>query len=362
MEPSYTIHLSPEALDVSLLPPNAREPGTDAFAAAVSDLISTDLAAFGLDGSVTVTERQITVTWTDNGKAGPRNLQRAVKLLREGDYQRGVRMLKILEPSHAEDADLHFNLGAALSDLQLFNEARDHLSKAIALDPDHINARTTLGLSYAREKRYDDAIDILEETTKRAPDNPFGWRALGGTLRLMEGRLKDAETALAKAASLLPDDPINWLGLGQVRESLGDVDSSIDAYKKCLTLQPLDGVAEQAEAGINRHTGRDLRPKDSQGKEMLRMDAVMYMREALDAFGKMSPEELRLAAHELAMAGQRGLNLKDSETTYQLRCLPGESTAMRIVSSMYAAFQLIMPGTDVGIDLSREYQLAKTGG
>ncbi len=91
-------------------------------------------------------------------------------------------------------------------------------------------------------------------------------------------------------------------------------------------------------------------------------DAVMYMRETLDAFGKMSPEELRLAAYELAMAGQCGLNLKDAETTYQLRCLSGESTAMRIVSSMYAAFQLIMPGTDVGIDLSREYQLAKTGG
>jgi len=92
---------------------------------------------------------------------------------------------------------------------------------------------------------------------------------------------------------------------------------------------------------------------------MLRMDAVMYMQEVLAQISKMSDQEIKQVAHELALAGQKGLNLKDSDTTYELKTLPGKFTAMRIVSSMYAVFQQIMPGTDVGIDLSKEYALAK---
>ena len=39
------------------------------------------------------------------------------------------------------------------------------------------------------------------------------------------------------------------------------------------------------------------------------MDAVMYMLEALPLFAKMTPEQLKQAALELAMAGQQGLDL-----------------------------------------------------
>jgi tetratricopeptide (TPR) repeat protein len=216
-----------------------------------------------------------------------------------------------------------------------------------------------LGLSYAREKRLEEAIPILEEASRRAPENPYVWRALGGTLRLIHERLSEAEAAILKAVELQPEDPIGWLGLGEVRESLGKTEDSIKALKRCLALNPPAGVAGQAEAGINRHTNRELRPTDESGKEMLRMDAVMYMQEVLAQISKMSDQEIKQVAHELALAGQKGLNLKDSDTTYELKTLPGKFTAMRIVSSMYAVFQQIMPGTDVGIDLSKEYALAK---
>lgn len=358
MEKSYTVHFAPDALDLSLLPEGAREPGTDAFAAAVSDLIGGDLSTFGLDGSVTVAANQISVTWQDVG-AKMDGVKKAVALLREGDYQRGVRMLKILEPSNAGDPNLHFNLGAALSDLQRFEEARGHLNKALAIDSDHTDARTTLGLTYAREQRLDEAIPVFEEASKRDPQNAYVWRALGGTLRLIEARMPEAEAAIQKALELQPQDPISWLGLGEVREALGKTEESIDAFRRCLALNPPEGVAGQAEAGINRHTNRELRPMDGGGKEMLRMDAVMYMQEVLTQISKMSEHEVKLVAQELALAGQKGLNLKDSETTYELETLPGKFTAMRIVSSMYAVFQQIMPGADVGIDLSKEYQLAK---
>ena len=69
----------------------------------------------------------------------------------------------------------------------------------------------------------------------------------------------------------------------------------------------------------------------------------------------MTPEQLKQAALELAMAGQQGLDLKDPTPKHSLKAFPGTFSGMKIVSYMYAAFQQFMPGADVGIDLSKEY-------
>ena len=58
------------------------------------------------------------------------------------------------------------------------------------------------------------------------------------------------------------------------------------------------------------------------------------------------------------MLGQNGLNVNDPEKKYQLKELPGEFTALKLVTFMYVAFQQIAPGTDIGMDFSAEYQAA----
>lgn len=358
MPESYTVTIPADALDVSVLPPNARQPGTEAFQRAVSELLAGDLMAFGLDGQIAVTAKSITVKWQDTGRATA-SVERAVELLRSGDYKRGIRLLQILETLEPNNPHLHFNLGAALSDRGRFEEARAKLRKAIELAPDFVDAHTTLGLTFAREGRHEEAVQVFEAALAKAPKNPYLWRALGGTLRLMSARLPEALEALRKAANLAPADPVTWLGLAEVTEKLEKWDEASEAYRKCRDLNPPDAIAHKAEQGINRMTARSLRPKDMEGREMLRMDAILYMQEALPIFARMSPEELKQAALELAMAGQNGLDLKDPTPKFTLKNLPGNFSGMKIVSFMYAAFQQIMPGVDVGIDLSREYAAVK---
>ena len=91
------------------------------------------------------------------------------------------------------------------------------------------------------------------------------------------------------------------------------------------------------------------------------MDAVMYMQEALPLFAKMTLEQLKQAALELAMAGQQGLDLEDPTPKHTVKAFPGAFSGMKIVSYMYAAFQQFMPGVDVGIDLSKENAAVKGG-
>jgi hypothetical protein len=91
------------------------------------------------------------------------------------------------------------------------------------------------------------------------------------------------------------------------------------------------------------------------------MDAVLYMQEALPLFAKITLEQLKQAALELAMTGQQGLDLKDPTPKHTLKAFPGAFSGMKIVSYLYAAFQQFMPGADVGIDLSKEYAAVKGG-
>ena len=62
------------------------------------------------------------------------------------------------------------------------------------------------------------------------------------------------------------------------------------------------------------------------------------------------------------MIGNRGLNVNDPTTKHQFQTWPGEYTGLQLISFMYAAFQQFAPSTDLGIDLSREYQIATQRG
>jgi tetratricopeptide (TPR) repeat protein len=168
-----------------------------------------------------------------------------------------------------------------------------------------------------------------------------------------------AKECLKKATSLAPADPVSWLGYGEVCEKLESWDEASAAFQKCRSLNPPEVLADKAEQGINRLTSRSLRPKTESGQEMLRMDAVMYMQEALPLFAKMTPEQLKQAALELAMAVQQGLDLRDPTPKHTLKAFSGAFSGMKIVSYMYAAFQQVMPDADVGIDLSKEYAAVK---
>lgn len=47
-----------------------------------------------------------------------------------------------------------------------------------------------------------------------------------------------------------------------------------------------------------------------------------------------------------------------TEPKVTLSSLPGEFSALNVVAIMVAAFQQVAPGTDVGIDLAQEYEMA----
>lgn len=63
---------------------------------------------------------------------------------------------------------------------------------------------------------------------------------------------------------------------------------------------------------------------------------------------------------EIAMLGRTGIDTDKPGKTYSLNTIPGKKfTGRHLLAYMYAAFQVIDPNVDVGLDFEEEYEQAK---
>ena len=72
----------------------------------------------------------------------------------------------------------------------------------------------------------------------------------------------------------------------------------------------------------------------------------------------MPTAEIQKIGFEIGILGSKGLNPNDYTRKYPLRSLPGEYTALHLLCIMYVAFKKFAPDTDIGFDLSAEYEKA----
>ena len=60
----HHLRIDVDSFDLSLLPPEARKPGTQSFREAVSELLQEDMEDFTGRAKITVTDEKIEVSWT----------------------------------------------------------------------------------------------------------------------------------------------------------------------------------------------------------------------------------------------------------------------------------------------------------
>lgn len=100
-------------------------------------------------------------------------------------------------------------------------QAIHHLTRALEIDADFVDARQTLGLIYYETERYRDMIDLYVEHVRRHPDDPNGYFFIGLGLQAQEklsrayryflaglSKMSDEEQSLVKSIVLMtePDD------------------------------------------------------------------------------------------------------------------------------------------------------------
>jgi len=92
-----------------------------------------------------------------------------------------------------------------------------------------------------------------------------------------------------------------------------------------------------------------------------RMDAVMYLSSALETYRELDPAGQKQLLGEVAAVGQQGLALNNPDLKHHLQHYRGGSTVTGLQAAciLYVGVQLLLPGQDAGIDLAREYAIAK---
>lgn len=351
----FSFVISVQDIDTSLLPADARVPGTDAFCKAVTKLFEKDFADFGGQAKIIVTDKVVEVHYrADPDQLAP--LEVALEKLRQGDYENGIRLLEVLRRVQPDDSDILYNLGMAYSDIGRLDEAITTLGRASSLRKTHVNAKVALGVAYSRQKDWSAATKILQEAIAMDATNPWAHRNLGACL-IQERKVEEAERHLRKAVELNPSDQQSVYGLAQALHMLGNEKEADDLYTRVIDMDGRSIVAEQARRQRSKLAQQSFRGRSAGD---IRMDAVMYLLGALQKFGKMKKEEIQKVAFEIAILGQRGIDTNDSTQKYQLKSLTGRFSGLHLMCLMYVGFQMIAPEHSIGFDLTKEYELAKT--
>jgi len=225
------------------------------------------------------------------------------------------------------------------------------LQKCIELSPHNANAHVALGFAYMSSGDLKTAKEYTLEALKIVPNDPFALRNLGGILG-KENDYLNAFYNLQKSYNINPHDPQTVYGLAFSYMSLNDFENAEKYFRVLLDMQAPEMLKELARKGLGEIAFKTLK---SQGT---RMDVVLYILGALGIFKGKSTQEVKDISFEIALLGRQGFEINDPTKKFTLRTLPGEFTALQLVSMMYTGFKQFEPSLDIGTDFSEEYGLA----
>lgn len=92
------------------------------------------------------------------------------------------------------------------------------------------------------KKKYDQAIDLLNQVVEVDRNDFQAWTALG-TVYLVREKFDEAETAYLKAIEIHPASPRAYVNLGRVRFSQKKFAGAVEPLTKAVELQPTSGDA-----------------------------------------------------------------------------------------------------------------------
>jgi tetratricopeptide (TPR) repeat protein len=133
--------------------------------------------------------------------------------------------------------DLLYDRAMAAERLSKLDVMEQDLRRLISIKPDHAHAYNALGYTLAdRTQRLTEAIQLLEQALKLAPDDPFILDSMGWA-QYRAGRNEQALDYLRKAYSGRPDPEIA-AHLGEVMWVMGNKDEARSVWQSSLRDHP----------------------------------------------------------------------------------------------------------------------------
>jgi tetratricopeptide (TPR) repeat protein len=146
-------------------------------------------------------------------------------------YQEWYDLLDHALAQSPDDAELLYETGMAAERIDRIDAMETHLRRLMQLHPDYAHAYNALGYSLAdRNLRLPEALDLITEALKLAPDDGFIIDSLGW-VQFRMGELSQARDTLQRAYQLKPEADVA-AHLGEVLWALGDKDSARKVWRE----------------------------------------------------------------------------------------------------------------------------------
>ena len=175
-----------------------------------------------------------------------RALQAAMQSHGRGDLaaaEAGYKAILARQPHHPAALQL---LGVVTQQSGNTPEAITLIEEALRIAPNYAEAHFNLGNVLKASERLEAAAAAFEKAATLQPNFADAHANLGATLQLL-GRHEAALASCQKAAELRPESPLAHNNLGAVLHRLGRPDESLTHYRRALDLAP-----DYAEAHCNR--------------------------------------------------------------------------------------------------------------
>jgi protein O-GlcNAc transferase len=169
--------------------------------------------------------------------------EEARKALADGKVAEAKATFEQLVEQYPKDADLRLFLGITLLRLREPKAAEAAVKKALAIDPDHAEARTLLGwIDSEIHGNFDAAIEEYTKVVGLRPNLPEAYNNLG-VAEKRKGDLKRAAESFNKALELKPDYSAAVSNRGWVFAEQNQWSDARRDFERALTINPGDDGA-----------------------------------------------------------------------------------------------------------------------
>ncbi len=175
---------------------------------------------------------------TDNAADQVRLIQAEAELLRDAkDYQGVYDLLSTALASQPDSPELLYDHAMAAERVNKLDVLEKDLRRLIVLKPDYAHAYNALGYTLAdRTDRLDEAVKLLEQALKLAPNDPFILDSMGWA-QYRQGNIDASLSYLRRAYGLRPDPDIA-AHLGEVLWRQGKRDDAHKLWQTSLDSNP----------------------------------------------------------------------------------------------------------------------------
>ncbi|MBF8272901.1 MAG: TPR REGION protein [Magnetococcales bacterium] len=170
----------------------------------------------------------------------------SLQWLKAGKGGEVVTSLKPLLKQFPGHSRLHHLLGLAYEQCDDFTNAIHHVSRAIALQPDQVEAYKSLALLLKKTGKTQVALARILDALRLEPERPDLHFVLGD-ICMDQGMMKPAMDGFAQAINLQPEFLAAWINLGLCHKAMGQLHQARLCFEHAVTM---DGQAPHAHVNL----------------------------------------------------------------------------------------------------------------